>query len=75
MPSKGNPVLKLRVDRDLLREIQLAIALRNMWTLGVEWDMSEFLRTAIREKLDKMARSRRKRRRGKNHPAAEPTNP
>lgn len=56
--SRGNKILKLRVRPELLAEIESVISARNERSSGEAWDMSGFLRAAIREKLDKMARSR-----------------
>jgi hypothetical protein len=41
-----------------LEEIENAIAKRNLFSGGAPWDFTAFLRSAIREKIAKMERSR-----------------
>ena len=61
--SKGTPRVVIRLADQVVQEIELAIARRNLWSREVPWTLSDFLRVAIAEKLQKMARCRRPRRR------------
>lgn len=65
--TKGNPVLLVRVERELHEQITECIQRRNRRTREEPWDMSKFIRVAIRDKLAKMKRSCR--RYGKRKPA------
>lgn len=56
--SKGSPILSTRVPADLLVEMDLAIARRNVFTREEPWNRTDFLAIAIREKLAKMERCR-----------------
>lgn len=58
--TKGNPKLITRVSAALLDEMREAIGRRNARTREEPWDMSAFVRCAIRDKLQHMKRSRRK---------------
>lgn len=58
MPSKGNPIVKVRLERDLIERIEFQIASRNATTAKEPWTLSDFLRVACWEKLLKMQRSR-----------------
>jgi len=60
MPSKGNPIVKTRVTTDLEREVEITINRRNLHSDNEPWDVSEFIRSAIREKIAHMERSRNK---------------
>ena len=60
MPSKGNPVVKTRVTTELEREVEVTINRRNLHSDNEPWDVSEFIRSAIREKIAHMERSRNK---------------
>jgi hypothetical protein len=57
--GKGNRVLRLRVEPELLQEILRQIEQRNQYTSQEPWDMSAFLRAAVREKLAHMQRARK----------------
>lgn len=59
--SKGSPIVPVRIPQSLLHEISQCIDRRNLWTLREEWTTSSFVIAAIREKIAKMERSRRKR--------------
>jgi len=63
--SKGNPVVQVRVPMETLQEVNDTIAKRNATTSGEFHTLSSFVLAAIREKLDKMKRSRRPRRRAR----------
>lgn len=56
--SKGSPITLVRLPTDLIAEIELTIARRNVHTRREPWDTSKFIRDAIREKIRKMERSR-----------------
>ncbi len=56
--SAGNPIRPVRFTERLLDEIEQQIEQRNRHSCEAEWTFSDFVRTACREKLEKMARSR-----------------
>lgn len=57
--SKGSPIIPVRVPAGLLEDIEVAIAARNAHASGAPWTRSDFFLIALREKLGKMERSRR----------------
>ena len=59
--TEGNPKVIVRVPEALRRQILAVIARRNARSRDEPWDLSAFVRTAIRDKLHHMERSRRKR--------------
>lgn len=61
MSTKGTPVQRFRLCEELYEEVIEAIDRRNLWSVQEPWTFSEFIRTAVREKLDKMERSRKPR--------------
>lgn len=61
MPSKGSKVLQVRVPPDLLAAVELQIQQRNIFTREAPWNISDWIRCAMEEKLKKMERSRRSR--------------
>jgi len=61
MPAEGSPRVILRIPQDLLSEMNEVIERRNAVTREEPWDMSAFIRTAIREKIAHVLRSRRPR--------------
>ncbi len=61
--STGTQVYTLRINEHLRSIIQETIDRRNDWTRSVPWTFTDFLHTAVREKVAKMKRSRRPRRR------------
>lgn len=63
MASKGNPIVSARIPADLLDEVAELIERRNEWTHNEPWTLTGFIVDAIREKVAKMERSRRARRR------------
>jgi len=59
--SKGRPILATRCDQSLVDELDAQV--ESLWIHerkkhAKEWHRAEFIRAAIREKLDKMKRSR-----------------
>jgi Arc/MetJ-type ribon-helix-helix transcriptional regulator len=58
--SLGTPRYTFRIPDELYTRMQSQIASRNLWTRKEPWTDSDFVRTAIEEKLLKMARSRRR---------------
>lgn len=66
--SHGNPIVKTRIPREMHQEMNDAIAKRNYYTREEPWDVSAFIRKAIREKLDHMRRSRTAKRRPRQQP-------
>lgn len=61
--SLGTDRYTFRLDKAMMDAVAETIERRNEWTRDVPWDLSEFVRVAIREKLKKMARCRRRARR------------
>jgi hypothetical protein len=59
--SRGNPIIKVRVRHSTFARIHAYLQKRADNPLVELWDMSEFLRNAIVEKLDHLERSSRKR--------------
>lgn len=64
--TEGNPKLLVRVSREMRDQIKEAIRRRNLRSRDEPWDMSAFIRVAIRDKLHHMERSRGRKRRTKN---------
>jgi len=60
MPSKGNPIIKTRVNAELEQEVETTIRRRNLHSDNEPWDTSAFIRAAIKEKIQHMERSRNK---------------
>lgn len=58
MPSKGTARYTFRLPPELMMEVEATIQLRNEHTTQEEWDLSEFVRVALREKVSKMDRCR-----------------
>lgn len=69
----GNPKLVVRVTEGVLEQIHAAIRKRNSRSRDEPWDVSAFVRTAIRDKLAHLERSRRSRRAGRSSPAVAKT--
>ena len=65
MPSKGTPVVRIRIPRAIQEDAAREILLRNTWSTREPWDLSSFVREAIREFLRKRRASRRKPKRKK----------
>jgi len=58
--SKGSRIVKVRFPHGLLADTWETIRRRNEHTREAPWDMSEFIRSAVREKIEKMKRGRRR---------------
>lgn len=58
--SKGTQIIPVRVSKELLNEINLAINSRNRLTRDAEWSRSDFIRAAINDKLCHIRRGRKK---------------
>lgn len=56
--SKGRKICKVRLSDELLEDIELAIAERNLRTPNEIWTFSDWVRVACCEKLDKIRRGR-----------------
>ena len=66
--SKGSPVTPLRIPQDLLDLVRIQIDQSECYRRGEPWTLSSFIRAAILEKLAKMKRSRKPRRKkGRSH--------
>jgi Arc/MetJ-type ribon-helix-helix transcriptional regulator len=61
--SKGTPMTHVRLDLDLVDQIQSSVGRLRTWSPLRYWTLSEWIRQACQEKLSKMERSRRPRRR------------
>ncbi len=58
MPSQGRQVVPVRISPELMKLIDDAIASRNSNSPDEPWTRSDFIRTAIRQKLSHGIRSR-----------------
>jgi len=63
MPSPGNQIVPVRFDATTLSSMRDAVEQRNFFTKKEPWNMSDFIRVAVREKLAHMERSRKGRKR------------
>lgn len=59
--SQGTRVYPVRLADDLVSEINAAIESRNHHSAKAPWNFSEFIRDALRNKLDHIKRSRKQR--------------
>jgi Arc/MetJ-type ribon-helix-helix transcriptional regulator len=57
--SKGTQRYTFRLPEQLLNDVQEQIVGRNDRSADTPWTLSDFVRIALQEKLDKMSRSRR----------------
>lgn len=71
--TKGNPKVIVRLSPEMRGEILEAIKRRNARTREEPWDLSAFIRTAIRDKLHHMQRSRCRRNRKTRKTQSTPT--
>jgi hypothetical protein len=62
MSSKGSPIKPIRFSESLLEEIMGALKSANRSRQQEEYDFSEWVRQACREKLGHLARSKKPRR-------------
>lgn len=58
-------MVALRIPGEMLRQIEATIARRNFHSPEIPWNRTDFILSAIREKLGHMSRSRRPSRRRK----------
>lgn len=58
--SIGNPKIIVRLEQDLIDLIEQTMERRNKYTSRGPWTLSDFVRQAIREKIDHMRRARRR---------------
>ncbi len=65
MSSAGTPRYTVRIDDELMMWVQAQLASLGLHSPRGDWDVSEFIRTAVAEKLAKMKRSREWRRKVK----------
>lgn len=61
--SKGTPLIAVRIHPQLYAEMEATIERANLYRIEEAYDVSSFVRTAIREKIAHMKRSRRTRKR------------
>lgn len=64
--SRGTPITPLRLPRDLVEQIDRAIAQNNRTRFGEPWNRTSWIVQAIKERLAKQERSRRSNR-GRPH--------
>jgi len=57
--SKGNPIVQIRLTAETISRIESIIHLSNMRRKDAPYDLSSWIRHAIKEKLDKLARSKK----------------
>lgn len=69
--SRGNPIVQMRVDDELLQKIDEAIESRNEHSREAPWTRSDWLRQAVLDKLSHIARSKAKKRTGEKATQAE----
>jgi hypothetical protein len=60
--SRGNPITLLRLPPDLLRLIDEEVIRQNAFRPGEPYTRSSWIRQALKERLDHLARARRQRR-------------
>lgn len=65
MSSAGTPRYTVRIEDELMLWVHAQLASLSVHSPRGDWDVSEFIRTALQEKLAKMKRSREKRRAAK----------
>lgn len=59
MPSKGSPIVTLRIPADLLAQVERAVESNNDHRSGQPYDRTAWIIQAIRERLDKQRRGAR----------------
>lgn len=69
--TAGNPKIVVRIPPDLKRQMLEAIKSRNHRTREEPWELSDFVRIAIRDKLHHIQRSRRRRPAGRSGQATK----
>jgi hypothetical protein len=57
--SKGSPIVTFRIQTELKDEMEKAIESVNQHTAGEPYTVSRWICTAIKQRLDHLARSRR----------------
>ena len=73
MPSKGTPVVPVRLPEDLQQTINAEIVLRNTWSRREPSTFSSFLRAAVNEFIRKRKASRGPRRQEETRGAVHPS--
>ena len=63
MPSKGTPQVTVRIATELMDRVQRQLDSLHIYSPKGDWTVVEFLRRAVEEKLAKMRRSARTRKR------------
>jgi len=58
--ARGNPTITFRITPDLLGLMDAELERRNEKTREAPWERSDFIRAAIRERIDHIRRSRKK---------------
>lgn len=61
--SKGTKITGVRIPAELREEMKLTIARANVFKVDEPWNQTDFILAAIREKIAKMERSRKGRKR------------
>lgn len=65
--SKGSPVIPCRFPADLLAQVDQTIRRSQDTRAGEPWNRTTFILQAVRDKLNHMERSRRPRKRPREH--------
>jgi len=58
--SKGNPIVQIRLEPSTISKIESSIHSSNLRRQDSPYDLSSWIRHAIKEKLDKLARAKKK---------------
>jgi hypothetical protein len=61
--SNGTRVYTVRLQDDLMERVQETMQRRDLYSADSPWTLSDFLRVCVEEKLAKMERSRRSKKR------------
>jgi hypothetical protein len=65
MSSRGTRIYPVRLSEDLMEDVEMTMHQAAQHRRGPPWTLSDFIRIALREKVCKMMRSRRHRRKGR----------
>ena len=71
--SKGTKRVTVRIDDDILDQVRELVISHNNHSPDEPWDLSDFIRVSIVEKID-LARRRRGKRGGVRHPPPRKVN-
>lgn len=63
--SRGSPIVPVRISPELLSQLKSLLEERNQRSSGAEWSMSDYIRSALAEKVAHTMRSRKGRKKPK----------